>query len=275
MEQILGSWKEIAAYLGKSTRTVQRWEAELGFPVHRPVRAAQHIVMAKRTEIDRWMEESSSQAASDAASAARASVPMPTVMIAEGDSGMRGLLGSLLELVGYPVQYAMAPRTVGQLFVAEKAVDLLVLGSNFAGRPGRELARSLARDSSAMKVLVLLDNQMVDQVEAWREDYPEPVAPDAPAQGSLQLAGRTPAEAPASGPAQEQTGEPLGDWPVLSTPVRSEEFLNAVRTLLGTPALALAPQSVDAAPAVLAAMSTVLRDLPRGEAAAEDRTAAA
>ena len=31
----LDSWKEIAAYLGRGIRTVQRWEREEGLPVHR------------------------------------------------------------------------------------------------------------------------------------------------------------------------------------------------------------------------------------------------
>ena len=31
----LNGWKEIAAFLGKGVRTVQRWEREQGLPVHR------------------------------------------------------------------------------------------------------------------------------------------------------------------------------------------------------------------------------------------------
>src|SRR5271154_5510591 len=31
----LDSWKEIAAFLGRDERTVNRWEKELGLPVHR------------------------------------------------------------------------------------------------------------------------------------------------------------------------------------------------------------------------------------------------
>ena len=31
----LDSWKEVAVHLGRSTRTVQRWEKEEGLPVHR------------------------------------------------------------------------------------------------------------------------------------------------------------------------------------------------------------------------------------------------
>ena len=34
-EPRLDSWKEIASYLGRGIRTVQRWEREEGLPVHR------------------------------------------------------------------------------------------------------------------------------------------------------------------------------------------------------------------------------------------------
>jgi hypothetical protein len=33
--QRLDSWKEIAAYFGRSTRCVQRWESKEGLPIHR------------------------------------------------------------------------------------------------------------------------------------------------------------------------------------------------------------------------------------------------
>lgn len=59
---VLGSWKEIAHYLGKSVRSVQRWESELGLPVHRPGQAG--IVLAYPTELDCWVR--SRAAAADA-----------------------------------------------------------------------------------------------------------------------------------------------------------------------------------------------------------------
>jgi hypothetical protein len=31
----LNGWEEIAAHLGRTVRTVQRWERELGLPIHR------------------------------------------------------------------------------------------------------------------------------------------------------------------------------------------------------------------------------------------------
>ncbi len=52
---VLGSWKEIAAYLGKGVRTVQRWESELGLPVRRPIAHNKRIVIAMPAELDAWV----------------------------------------------------------------------------------------------------------------------------------------------------------------------------------------------------------------------------
>lgn len=51
----LSSWKEIAAYLGKGVRTVQRWERELGLPVRRPDLKNRGVVVATQAELDRWL----------------------------------------------------------------------------------------------------------------------------------------------------------------------------------------------------------------------------
>jgi hypothetical protein len=52
---VLNSWKEIATYLGRGVRTVQRWEAELQLPVHRPRGKNRSAVMAFRAELDQWL----------------------------------------------------------------------------------------------------------------------------------------------------------------------------------------------------------------------------
>src|SRR5258708_25611649 len=49
----LNSWKEIAAYLKCSERTVRRWEEE-GLPVHRHPHKAKAAIYAYKTEIDAW-----------------------------------------------------------------------------------------------------------------------------------------------------------------------------------------------------------------------------
>ncbi len=53
----LNSWKEIAEYVGRGVRTVQRWEAELGFPVHRPRNHLRSPVVAIPSEIDEWLRQ--------------------------------------------------------------------------------------------------------------------------------------------------------------------------------------------------------------------------
>jgi hypothetical protein len=52
--QALESWKQIAAYLNRSERTVRRWEAEEGLPVRRREHQRQDTVFAYSCEIDEW-----------------------------------------------------------------------------------------------------------------------------------------------------------------------------------------------------------------------------
>ena len=54
--RILNSWKEIATYLGRGVRTVQRWEAQLGLPVHRPAGKDHSAVVAFSSELDQWLD---------------------------------------------------------------------------------------------------------------------------------------------------------------------------------------------------------------------------
>src|SRR5437763_12934783 len=54
--RILNSWKEIAAYLGRGVRTVQRWEAQLGLPVHRPAGKDHSAVVAFSSELEQWLD---------------------------------------------------------------------------------------------------------------------------------------------------------------------------------------------------------------------------
>jgi Tol biopolymer transport system component len=55
-EDRLDSWKEIAAYLGRGIRTVQRWEREEGLPVHRLAHEKRGSVYARREELAAWWE---------------------------------------------------------------------------------------------------------------------------------------------------------------------------------------------------------------------------
>lgn len=56
-DSVLNSWKEIASYLGRGIRTVQRWEQFLGLPVRRPHGRDRSSVIALKSEIDDWLEK--------------------------------------------------------------------------------------------------------------------------------------------------------------------------------------------------------------------------
>jgi TolB-like protein/Tfp pilus assembly protein PilF len=73
-DERLDSWKEIAAYLKRGARTVQRWEREEGLPVHRLQHDKLGSVYAYRSELDRWWAARSTVDAEPAPPAAEASV---------------------------------------------------------------------------------------------------------------------------------------------------------------------------------------------------------
>lgn len=54
--RLLTCWKDIANYLGKGVRTVQRWERDFGLPVRRP-NGVHHksAVIAHASDLDAWM----------------------------------------------------------------------------------------------------------------------------------------------------------------------------------------------------------------------------
>jgi len=56
-DNLLRSWKEIAAYLGCDVRTCHRWEDDRGMPVHRAQGAeSKSPVFAYKDELDRWFQ---------------------------------------------------------------------------------------------------------------------------------------------------------------------------------------------------------------------------
>lgn len=51
---VVNSWKEIAAYLGRDVRTAVRWEQTRGLPVHRLPGGPKPAVYALRSELELW-----------------------------------------------------------------------------------------------------------------------------------------------------------------------------------------------------------------------------
>ncbi|HTW59028.1 MAG TPA: hypothetical protein VMD99_12930 [Terriglobales bacterium] len=56
--QFLSGWKDIANYLGKGVRTVQRYERQMSLPVRRPAGRPSGSVVATKAELDAWVSAS-------------------------------------------------------------------------------------------------------------------------------------------------------------------------------------------------------------------------
>ena len=86
----LGSWKEIAAYLNTSVRTVQRWEKTEGLPVRRHRHIVGGTIYAYRPELDAWWESRRMRLMEE-------TMPAPPV---EGGQAKHGSLRSLAWIAG-------------------------------------------------------------------------------------------------------------------------------------------------------------------------------
>src|SRR5262245_20506679 len=51
----LDSWKEIAAYVKRDVRTLQRWEKTAGLPVRRMQKPGLRAVYAYTADLDHWL----------------------------------------------------------------------------------------------------------------------------------------------------------------------------------------------------------------------------
>ena len=59
----LDSWKEIASFLNRGVRTVQRWEATEGLPVRRHQHRKLGSVYALKSEVSAWWKSRSADLA--------------------------------------------------------------------------------------------------------------------------------------------------------------------------------------------------------------------
>jgi hypothetical protein len=78
----LEGWKEIAAYLRKGVRTVQRWEKELGLPVRRRGTGRGEVVFAIPSELDEWHKSAQTEELTARVGEDEAEAPAPERQVA-------------------------------------------------------------------------------------------------------------------------------------------------------------------------------------------------
>ncbi len=120
------SWKEIAAYLKRGARTVQRWEREEGLPVHRLVHGQLGSVYAYRAELDRWWAQRSAGLAPQAPAAEPSVAVLPFAdMSRERDQAYfcEGVAEEIRNALSRVEGLRVASRTSAYLSRAGAAVD--------------------------------------------------------------------------------------------------------------------------------------------------------
>lgn len=116
----LESWKEIAAYLGTSVRTVQRWEEQNGLPVRRVMREKRAAIYANSRELDEWV---ASRTTVGAKGPAEEMTPPGQGRNWWGWVGVVSLLGMGLVGAGMYWRGGSAPRLVAERVTSEHGLE--------------------------------------------------------------------------------------------------------------------------------------------------------
>ena len=160
-EPLLNSWKEIAGYMGRSERTVQRWEKHFGLPVRRPAGKTRSAVIALPSELQDWSrsaptaamcKEQVFPARSHGTSIADDSTPA-LLCIDDHREGL-AVRKALLEAVGYKVFIAYDGRSGLRIF-EKKHIDLVVLDYSMPDLDGEAIARMLHERNPRIPILLL------------------------------------------------------------------------------------------------------------------------
>lgn len=92
---VLTSWKDIARYMGKGVRTVQRWEQDFGLPVRRPQGSNKKAILARPHDLDAWV---ALRCSSRCQSAVSIVLPESDAHPANGSASSRASIGMLSAL---------------------------------------------------------------------------------------------------------------------------------------------------------------------------------
>jgi TolB-like protein len=138
----LESWKEIAAYLRRDVRTVQRWEQTAGLPVHRHKRAHRPIPYAYKSEVEAWWTSrsaSSPAASQDALSDARSSQTRRLI----------AATAALLVIAAVAVYWIGRPHQAGGSTAAEPAAGHPAPQKSIAVLPFLDLTEGMKQEEFA------------------------------------------------------------------------------------------------------------------------------
>ena len=141
----LDGWKTIATYLDKAERTVKRWEADRGLPIHRMPGGGNAAVYAIAAELDAWLESNraSEPESPNTSEHTKADGISANPDVAVGRLPQESLPGETPHVPSLFLKRRLLLTTFGLLLVGIAATGLL-----FAGAPTKYLRLFSRTDST-------------------------------------------------------------------------------------------------------------------------------
>ena len=180
---VLNSWKEIARYLGRGVRTVQRWERDLGLPIHRPRGRDRSATLALTSELDEWLSATpvrscpnghtedgrlrNSPNSDDRRLSVRVGSPMVReeprqrhlILSVDDEPGLLYTREKILEFQGYEVLSAANGEKALE-FLETRPVDLVLLDYQMPGMDGGTVAREIKRRAPTVPIIMISANRV-------------------------------------------------------------------------------------------------------------------
>jgi len=172
-EDRLDSWKEVAAYLHRGTRTVQRWEREEGLPIHRLQHDKLGSVYGFKSELDAWWKSRGAALPGDAAAQAGLGPSVAVLPFAdlsrEKDQGYfcEGVAEEIINALNRLQDLHVASRTSAFRF-RDSAADICEIGRKLRVRT--LLEGSVRKAGDRLRISVRLSNAE-DGYQVWSDTY--------------------------------------------------------------------------------------------------------
>lgn len=156
----LDSWKEIAVYLGRQVRTVQRWEKQEELPVHRHQHDKFSTVYAYKSELDEWFASRAALAASNNVADAQA------IDATIRDDSTQGDATPVTNLPGKPASRFFSNKAIGIAL----AVSLVVVAAAAYLVGWRASSRNTVAGARIRLAVLPFENLGGNQDQEWFSD---------------------------------------------------------------------------------------------------------
>ena len=166
---LLNGWKEIAQYLGRGVRTVQRWETELALPVRRPRGRSRSAVLAFTADLDGWLLRVAGNPESASAPAGDVQRSGLRVLVIENSVPDLNICAAVLRRIG-ATEIDMVSSVPGALLRLEHIAtnklpkpDILILDLSFAYERGLEILRYKEACAALQSIEVVIWSSLAEE----------------------------------------------------------------------------------------------------------------